>query len=144
MRLADASLQPPAANPAPGEISRLPLSADGETAATIDLRRLWGLPAAPATAAQDGRQSLMLVSIKGTRYALLADACLAVLPKLPPAATRFPLPAPLKGARGAAYASAIPWQSSLLITLELDSLFAASSLEPLSAARQPLLSYENP
>ncbi len=120
LRRADAPVKPGSADAASWEAGVL-ASAGEEEIPVLSLRALWGLPALAEQAGID-RQALLVAEISGQRRALLVDACLKVVPWLPADTTRFRLPPALKGDHGRAFATAMPWEKTLLVLLELNDL----------------------
>lgn len=119
MRCADASIQPPLPDAPPWQTGRLLAEGQESEIPIVSLRTLWGLPANVGPA---DREALLIVNLSGQILALLVDACLSVLPSLPADAGRFDLPAAIRGSRGAVFQSAVAWQDSLLILLQMNSL----------------------
>ena len=119
LRRADAPVKPGPADAASWEAGVL--AGPGEEIPVVSLRALWGLPALAGQAGID-RQALLVAEISGQTRALLVDACLKVVPWLPADTARFRLPPALKGERGRAFATAMPWEKTLLVLLELNDL----------------------
>jgi chemotaxis signal transduction protein len=85
----------------------------------LSLRAMWNLPRENVSA---DREALLVVRVANRKVALLVDACLGVLPHLGNERARFYFPAPLLGARGRTFQSAVPWRDSLLVILQVESL----------------------
>jgi len=119
LRLADAVVRPGRPDDPAWEAGRL-AGPSGEIP-IVSLRSLWGLPPLEETAVVD-RQALLVVEVVGQPRALQVDACLRVVPSLPPEPSRFRLSPEIKGARGQVFKTAIPWEKSLLVILEVNDL----------------------
>jgi len=124
LRAADARLLPTRKDAPAWETGRLMNSEGQPEIPVVSLRLLWGFPAIQDSARN--RQALLVVELAGQQIALLVDACLGVLTTLPERGW-FHLSSALKGTRGIALGYAIPWNKSLLITLDLDEIFCHQS-----------------
>ncbi len=129
LRRADAPVQP-AAPGSPAWVAGQLVTPNGDVP-IISLRVLWGVP---GELAPTDRQALLVVRLAGRSFALLVEACLTVLSSLPADTVKFPLPAELRGPRGAAFETAIGWQQSLSVTVQLSHIFSSETQNLLAPA----------
>lgn len=119
LRLADAVLQPASQDGPPWEMGRFTIPGQAEGIAAVSLRVLWEMSPLLDLAAQNS-QAILVVNCEGRQAALIVDRCRCVLSLLP---TRlFRLSSALKGLRGRAFRTALPWDGHLLVLLDLEEL----------------------
>lgn len=109
------------------ELGCLPARSGGDVGIkVISLRNFWGLP--ELTGPAQARQALLTLQGAAQSGAFIVDGCRCVLPRLPVLAGQFQIPRPLQVSHGDLFQAAVPWNRSLLITVNLLSLLNSPAL----------------